>query len=744
MALIFGLYPVTHDDVARRISFAHKLGLTRFDTAQIYGNERACAEACNETDTITTKIYACNIAGQVDKLVKRSINRFSRSKTIKDPPSTFIPKKIDTMLLHRPMPNECWGALCVHADKFNNIGISNYDFNGLKDLLSYCENFSLKKPDVHQMEVHPFVDCEHLIEYCKSQGIRVQGHTILGQGKFFKYLPLQVLSRKYKVSPSVILTVWALSKGIDICVATSSEEHLAELQTATKLVLDDEDLIDINNWHSITPHRFYGKINKVPLSLNGIPNQEEYITQVVAQLKKDQKSAYPSDICDHLPLAGEPYRSVGRTIAAMFFPELKPEAALNKYRMSVKELRQKRIQQRKVNFLHKKGLSCCVVRRTTGPYSDSIIQPKPMPVDVTDPSEFKPFFSYLTSSEALPQSDTIFVRGAIFPDGRMDLCKQVVGPRSIRELCDTVKNSKIVRHFLLGNNVALQDNEELGAEALASVMRDNSKPIETWYLAGNCVGPKATKIIADALTTNTQCKALWLKRNPVGSFGAQHLNSMLRLNETLVLLDLHNCGLGDEGVSDLLAAPDELKSLKHLYLDANGFESATSIAKWAAIAHPVTLYLSINRLGDTAIIELLSALHGSPRLKRLCLASTHMRNPGLKAVVDMALTCPRLFCLNLGCYKSTADMGEHPGNFFDDDAIPDLVRLMTECNTLQYLNIAGCKISEKGLLSLPRMPNISMDLGKGPWHHVHEKDTLRFVKQPKRVAHIDSIYRGKF
>lgn len=355
-------------------------------------------------------------------------------------------------------------------------------------------------------------------------------------------------------------------------------------------------------------------------------------------------SDYPSDICDHLPLAGEGYRSVGREIANRLYPELTSDSALNKYRTLVKSLKQKRINHQKAAIMHKKGISCCVIRRTTGAYSDSIVDPKPMPVEITDPKEFIPFFEYLEKSPTFPQSDTIFVRGSIFPDGRMDLCKQVVGPTSIARLCKTVSNSKIVRHFLLGNNVALQSNEEEGAEAFASIMKDNTKPIETWYLAGNCIGPKGIKIMSEALTNNTQCKALWLKRNPIGPLGATYLNAMLKLNETLVLLDLHNCALGDEGVNNLLATPYALKTLKHLYLDANGIESTSSIAAWCAINKPVTLYLSINRLGDTAIKELAFALRGSLSLKRLCLSSTHMHNDGLKCVVSMALTCPHLKC----------------------------------------------------------------------------------------------------
>lgn len=718
MTIIFGTYNVSFDRVESQIKMSKDMGIAHYDTAQLYRNEKYVADYCDENDHVTTKIFSANNPNQLAKQIKRSIRRFGK-------------KKITTMLLHRPMPNDCWKELCRYSE-FNKIGISNYDYNGLVDLLNYCQKNNLKFPDVHQMEIHPFVDCIPLIEFCQEKGIRVEGHTVLTQTKFFEYIPLKILAEKYKVSPAIILISWALSKNIDVVINSSKEEHLREL--LNPIEIEREDLNDIDSWHLHVEYRFYKKHNKVPHSLNGISNAEELIDQQVIQLKLDMESNYPSDLCEHLPLAGEGYRLVGRAIAD------KLNVPLNKYREIVKSLKTKRVKNKGIDLLHKKGLTCCAVRRITGPYSEMINEPRPMPVEITPPSEFKPIFNYLSSSLLPPQSDTIFVKGAIFPDGRMDLCKQVVGPTSIKELCEVVKRSKIVKHFLLGNNVALQEDEIEGAEAIASIMRDNEKKIETWYLAGNCINSEAIKIMAEALSHNNQCKALWLKRNPVGIMGALYLNSMLKLNRTLVLLDLHNCAIKDEGLINLLKDPEELQTLKHLYLDANGIEHIEPVTRMNKLK---TLYLSINRLGDTQITILAKAFTNNQNLKRLCLASTHMKNEGLKAIVDMALTCPKLICLNLGCYKSSADLGENPGNLFDDNCVLDIIRLLNETKSLKYLNTAGSKMTEDIIRTIPRPSNISLDLGKGPWHHVQEKDQLRFAKQPKRVVHIDSIYRGQ-
>jgi diketogulonate reductase-like aldo/keto reductase len=729
MVLIYGFYHVPHNQVADRIGMARAAGIHTFDTAQLYGNERQCAQFALEGEAITTKIFAASTPAQIAKLVKRSIHRFEKGGS-----------PIRTLLLHRPMSNECWAELVKCGASIPILGVSNYDFNGLQLLLDYCRDHQLRPPQVHQLELHPFVDVQAMLDLCRTHQIQVQAHTVLAQGKFFDFVPLRAKAKAINLSPAQVMLMWAQAKGVDICIGTRSPTHLQELVQASTLSLDPTSVAEIDGWHIRAPHRFYGRLNRVPFNLYGITHPEILLDQLGTQLLQDRDAPVPSDLCDEMPLSGHPYRTVGLALGQRMFPEAAPDHALALYRNLIKDLRNKRIQQRRDAKRAKKEGRTCTIPRYAGSYAENILHPTPMPVTVTDPEQFIPLFEYLVYSQVPPQADTTFVKGSVFPDGRLDLCKQVVGPTSIQELCRVVAESAIVRHFLLGNNVALQDNEIAGATALAQLMANNTKAIETWYLAGNCIGPLGIQIMAKALESNCHAKALWLKRNPIGPLGAGHLNAMLRLNRTLVLLDLHNCALGDEGLACLLENPHEIRSLKHLYLDANAIESIDPVAQWCRVGTPVTLYLSINRLGDTGAFKLAQGLTRNPHLRRLCLASTKLRNQGFEALVEALLTCPRFQSFNAGTYKSTVDMGEHPGNFFDDEVLPSIHRFLTTSPTLQYFNCVGSKLSPEGKASIPRLPHIALDLGlKGT------PDTIipRSLKHPRRVVHIDSIYRGK-
>lgn len=124
------------------------------------------------------------------------------------------------------------------------------------------------------------------------------------------------------------------------------------------------------------------------------------------------------------------------------------------------------------------------------PLQEPITNPSAMPVDIAQENELEPFFQHLQSNvPAHPihsdkNGDYIsFQRGAHYTDGRIDLCKQVVGPDHIRTLMKSIRGNPHVEHFLLGNNII----GLVGGEAIGTFLSTHHRQsrIKTWYLAGN-------------------------------------------------------------------------------------------------------------------------------------------------------------------------------------------------------------------------------------------------------------------
>src|SRR3989338_9215614 len=254
---IYGFYRVPFDRVEDSMKMARAEGITKFDTAQLYQNEHVCADFSEAGEQLGTKIFHAADNKQFERRVGQSIRRFKRSN------GEAVP--IAYMLMHRPMPLECWDEMVRNCDRFEAIGVSNYDLMSLENLVEHSPKlhqgfFETERPRkrvIHQLEVHPFVDCNPVISYCQANQIHVQGHSILAQAKFFHFPPLQLLAAKYECSPATLLTAWALSKKIDVCISTSSREHLVELLQANHLQIQQSDVHEMDQWHAVAPHRFY-------------------------------------------------------------------------------------------------------------------------------------------------------------------------------------------------------------------------------------------------------------------------------------------------------------------------------------------------------------------------------------------------------------------------------------------------------------------------------------------------------
>src|SRR6185436_11409973 len=112
------------------------------------------------------------------------------------------------------------------------------------------------------------------------------------------------------------------------------------------------------------------------------------------------------------------------------------------------------------------------------PISAHVSEPEPEPVTPCALADLDPLLSHLYSDAPVEQQ-TAFSKGTLTPDGRLDLCKQVVGPDGIRPLLGAMMASHQIKRLLLGNNIVGDD----GAAAIASFIRERKdSPLECWYI----------------------------------------------------------------------------------------------------------------------------------------------------------------------------------------------------------------------------------------------------------------------
>ncbi len=437
---------------------------------------------------------------------------------------------------------------------------------------------------------------------------------------------------------------------------------------------------------------------------------------------------------------------------------------------------------------HQRSNWCCLRKREI---TKSIGKPEAMPVDIAPKEELLDFFTHLANDKSIEFQQ--FKRGAVYPDGRMDLCKQVVGPIWIGDLMDSLKTNTKIEHFLLGNNIT---NTE-GGKAIGKFLSEpHTCHIKTWYLAGSDFNSEAIKYICEGLQNDIDCEALWLKRNPIYADGVFHIAELLKTNKFIKILDLHNCGIGlkqtaynainpyenhltTKGIETLFDSLKTNSILRHLYLDANALDekSIPFIADYFKFKTQIkekgltSLWIDMNKIGDDGIKMLCESLKDYPHLKRLCIGSTMISEIGMKAVSDAFKDHKNLKLLDLSLYKSTADMGMIPNNI-SNEGYEYICELLEGQNNIRYLNISmnnidnthiekiitsleknnkviyffykqyGQNIEQNVIQKIDKIIERNRDLYKEQTGFDATDEHMRFMKHSTKVKNIDSIYRN--
>eukprot|EP00930_Biecheleria_cincta_P099078 TRINITY_DN90731_c0_g1_i1.p1 TRINITY_DN90731_c0_g1~~TRINITY_DN90731_c0_g1_i1.p1 ORF type:complete len:775 (-),score=140.58 TRINITY_DN90731_c0_g1_i1:430-2682(-) len=578
------------------------------------------------------------------------------------------------VLLHRPMPLEDWKVL-ERAKKqglVKSIGVSNYSSDRLQELLSVCE----VPPDVVQNELHPCI-ATPMVKVCHAKGIRFEAHSVMTANEH-----LTPWAERLQVSPAEVAIAYCLGQGVDVCFSTVNLEHLRQ-NTSPKLqtLLTEDDLAALSLLAFSHPIRIYRAQGSLASQADVLYGQLE--SDIAAFLQGRPFS----DLCRSVP---KTYRgsagAISKQVAERCFPENSQPSCWQKFDSLLHRMR-KALESRDDEIRSARralfGAKVCALPR------EAVAFPEPLPVDIPPAESFKPFLEELKTYGSQMQASSQYPRrlekGALFPDGRMDLCKQVIQP-CFEELCEAAAASGAVKHFLIGNNVIFREgtDEEISSrlEALLALLRTDP-PIETWYLAGNNIDAVLSARLAEGFCNATHLKALWLKMNPVKT-GARFFGELAARHAGLELLDLFNTGLCDDGLQafrDGLASGGS-KSLKHLYLSINDIRDGSVIADLIRLLPNLeSLFLGVNMLGDDGATVVLNALVGHPKLQRLEFGANGLTDVSLPMLLKVAESASQLKALTLGSYKSTTYFGGRHNAFSDAALLGRVAR------HVQYLHL---------------------------------------------------------
>jgi diketogulonate reductase-like aldo/keto reductase len=197
------------DEVIQAVKDALSAGYIHIDTASLYGNERGVGQAVATSGIPRKEIFITSKVWNSNQGYDSTLRAFDTSMKL------LGLDVLDLYLVHWPVKGkyiETWKALeRLYAEGLvRAIGVSNFLLHHLEDLLPHCTTV----PMVNQMEFHPRLVQQKLIDFCSSQKIQYEAWSPLMQGKIFQIKELQVLASKYRKNVAQLVLRWNLQKGV--------------------------------------------------------------------------------------------------------------------------------------------------------------------------------------------------------------------------------------------------------------------------------------------------------------------------------------------------------------------------------------------------------------------------------------------------------------------------------------------------------------------------------------------------
>ncbi len=274
-ALGLGTWKSAKGEVYKAVKEAIEIGYRHIDCAAIYGNESEIGDALQE-------VLAAGTVKREDLWITSKLWNNSHRKeqvlpalenTLKDLRLDYL----DLYLVHWPValqagiafPSgsedflsleeapiaETWQGMeaCVDAGLTRCIGLSNFSSAKIENLVEKARI----RPVMNQVEMHPYLQQNALLDYCHTQNIQLTAYSPLGSGdrpERLKKADDPVLSDhptildiadKYSCTWAQILLAWAITRRTVVIPKSVNPERLRQNFEAASIELDADDMARI-------------------------------------------------------------------------------------------------------------------------------------------------------------------------------------------------------------------------------------------------------------------------------------------------------------------------------------------------------------------------------------------------------------------------------------------------------------------------------------------------------------------
>lgn len=224
---------------------ALKAGYRHIDTAHAYRNERSVGKAIKDSGIPREEIWVTS---------KLWPNEYGEGKTLVQLDKMLARlglEYLDLVYLHQPLGdyNGAWKELekALKAGKVRAIGISDFDFND--ELFNSIVEPAEIKPQIFQIECHPYAQRTHWQEMAAKNGIVIESWFPLGgrdsHGEILRDPVINKIAEAHGRTAAQVIIRWHLQKGFCVVPGSSNPKHIQENIEAFSFELTDAEMEQI-------------------------------------------------------------------------------------------------------------------------------------------------------------------------------------------------------------------------------------------------------------------------------------------------------------------------------------------------------------------------------------------------------------------------------------------------------------------------------------------------------------------
>lgn len=280
-----GTFRFEPNEVYNAVLLAIKIGYRHIDCAAAYGNEKevgnAIAEAIKqglvtrEDLWVTSKLWNASHGEEnvipalnqtLEDLQLEYLDLYLIHWPVALKKGTEMPEKASDFIPLSEVPlTSTWKGMeaALEQGLTKHIGVSNFNENQLKEILASA----VHKPEMNQVEMHPFLQQDALQSFCVKNDMLLTAYAPLGslvnensKLRLLENDTIKNIAKTSRMSPAQVALAYTIQRGIAVIPKSINEARLLQNLETLNHTLTEEDMAllkDLDKGHRFIDGKFW-------------------------------------------------------------------------------------------------------------------------------------------------------------------------------------------------------------------------------------------------------------------------------------------------------------------------------------------------------------------------------------------------------------------------------------------------------------------------------------------------------